>query len=121
MRKGVVGRRCTRNSGTEDSFFWNHEMACSTNSMSGDVSRANSAGRMKGVSAPKLLATSAISSLSVETITRSIFFDSFAAAIEYAMRGKPQRSAMLFFGTPLDPPRAGIMAYIPCALPVICA
>ena len=57
-------------------------------------------------------AISAISSLSVETITRSISLQDNAATIEKAIMGWPDRGRMFLPGTPLEPPRAGMIAQL---------
>ena len=51
-RKGVVGRKCTNRSGCTFSCSESQFKACSKNSLSVDVSVADSAGRINGTSAP---------------------------------------------------------------------
>ena len=65
-------------------------------------------------SAPDLYATSAISSLSVITITRSRDRTSRAVLIEWTIRGTPATIRRFFRGTPTEPPRAGIINQAVC-------
>ena len=76
------------------------------------MSPESSGGRIKGTSAPYFFAISAISSLSVETITRSISLQDNAATIEKAIMGWPHRGRMFLPGTPFEPPRAGMIAQL---------
>src|SRR5437588_20422 len=69
--------------------------------MSGEVAVANSCGRRNGTSAPYQRATSAISSLSVEQITRSKTPACCADAIAYASNGCPL-SRRTFLGGSLE-------------------
>ena len=69
-------------------------------------------GLKKGISAPYRVATSAISSESVETTTLSTSPSRracIAGSMVYAIRGFPLTSMMFFLGIPFDPPLAGIM------------
>ena len=66
--------------------------------------------RRNGTSAPNLLATSAISGSSVDTITWSKHLLWKAASIDQAMIGFPQNSRIFFRGILLLPPRAGMTA-----------
>jgi hypothetical protein len=76
---GVVGRNCTTTSGMYPSFFSSHSSACWKTGKSGVWSSASSLGRMNGTSTPYARATSAISSSSVEMMSRVRFFACFAA------------------------------------------
>src|SRR5688500_7345032 len=76
--------------------------------MSGERSPAISAGRRNGTSAPNARAISAISGLSVDTLTASSTSESSAEALEYAMRGWPPSIRTFLPGTRFDPARAGI-------------
>src|SRR5688572_9273327 len=81
------GRNCTTTSGRYPSTSSSHFSACSKSGKSVELSCANSAGRRNGVSAPCSRATAAISSSSVETITRVTNSDRFAAAMLHAING----------------------------------
>src|SRR5439155_17770204 len=72
---------------------------------------ASSFGRSR-TSAPFFLATSAISSSSVETTYRSKQHDALAASIVHEMSGFPHKGLIFFLGTPLLSPRAGVIPKI---------
>ena len=74
------------------------------------LSPDNSSLLINGTLAPYFFAISAISLLSVDTITSSNILLSIAALIEYAIIGLPQNSFIFFFGILLLPPRAVIIA-----------
>ena len=65
-----------------------------------------------GTSAPKSIAISAISSLSVLTKTISNFFDSIADFIVHAIIGLPKKSIIFLLGILLLPDLAGIIAIL---------
>lgn len=73
---------------------------------------ANSAGHLKGTSAPCFLDTSTISSESIDTIIQSIYFELTAASIVKVIRGIPQSNFIFIHGIPFDAPRAVIIAKI---------
>merc|ERR1719168_11013 len=52
------------------------------------------------------------SSLSVDTKVREMYFDFTPLAMAHAIRGFPQKSLIFLPFTPLEPARAGTMAYI---------
>jgi hypothetical protein len=84
--------------------------ACCTTGIRLMVSVASSGGRTNGTSAPHLRAVSAISSSSVETMTRSSRLASRAAPMAQAMSGRPATSTRFLRGIDFDPPRAGMTA-----------
>lgn len=81
-----------------------------------DVSCAKAAGLRNGVSAPYSFAMDAISSLSVVTMTSSIYRLFSEASIVYAIMGLSPSGLMFLPGMPFDPPRAGMIATISCVL-----
>src|SRR3972149_3230513 len=83
-------------------------MACISTSRVLLLSDASSPGRIKGTSALYCFATSAISWLSVETITLSMYLEDLACSMVYAINGLSKSFLMFFPGNPLEPPRAGI-------------
>ena len=72
--------------------------------------RPNSAGLINGTSALRAPAPSAISSLSVETMQRSIAGQSLASRVEWAISGRPASGRMFLPGKPFDPPRSSMTA-----------
>lgn len=64
--------------------------------------------------APASSAVDAIRWQSVLTMTRSTSFAAEAARIVLATKGSPPTSCRFFPATPLEPPRAGIMATVAC-------
>jgi hypothetical protein len=106
-RKGVVGwiKQTASNS---NPFFFNSPKQYNTVSTVGLLSVERCPGLRKGTCPPHFLASSAISSVSVDTIVLEIKLDFAALSKEYAMRGLHPRYLMFFLGTPLEPPRAGI-------------
>ena len=76
----------------------------------GVTSSARAASRMKGTSAPRARATSAISALSVVTTTLSKRPLPRAASTVYASRGLPRMGLTFFLGSLFEPPLAGITA-----------
>ena len=69
-------------------------------------------GLKNGTSIPKDFEILAIFSLSVLTIILLIFFELFAAFIEYSINGLLYNFLIFFCGIPFEPPRAGIIAKI---------
>ena len=68
---------------------------------------------LRGISSCSLHAEiAAISSSSLETITRSIYFEASADSIDQAMSGFPAKLRIFFLGRRLLPPLAGIIAKI---------
>ncbi len=86
------------------------DRVCHDLGRAGPQSSESSGGRRNGVSAPNCSATAAISRSSVDTITRSNNPDCRAAAMEYAIIGRPANGRMFFRGIRLLPPRAGMTA-----------
>jgi hypothetical protein len=97
-------------SGSVPSDFSRNNSAWRHANHSGLSSCDKSVGLMNGTSAPYCLATSAISSESVETMTRSIRLLASACSIDHAISGLPSSRRIFFPGNPLDPPRANINA-----------
>ena len=90
--------------------FFAQRIACFQASHSGELSFESFSGLMKGTSAPKDLATFAIFSESVETITLLIFLLLNAHFIVVAIRGILLNIQRFLFFNPFDPFRAKIKA-----------
>src|SRR5574341_1345515 len=85
-------------------------MACCTASKVVELSWASFCGLRNGTAAPHSFDTSAISLLSVVTITSSQYLDCKAASMLHAIKGLPHSILMFLPGSPLLPPRAGMIA-----------
>lgn len=112
---GDVHCRNVTNSGTVPSRAARTSRTCSSAASDEAVSPLIDAGRVI-TSAPSARAAAAISSSSVETMTRSTSRAARAAAMVCAINGLPARARTFLRGTPLEPPRAGMMAMHPGAV-----
>ena len=84
--------------------------ACNTGSKPEELSIEYFFGLIKGTSAEKDLAISAISSSSVDTITLSTLLLSRATLIDQYINGFELKGLIFFLGIPFDPPLAGMKA-----------
>src|SRR6476619_7579950 len=104
---GFVGGQKSKEPGGMAPFGARGGNACRMVESELDVAVARSPGRRNGISASNCLATAAISSEFVETITRPQLA-SIAAAITWPSNGLPQSWRRFLLGTRVEPPLAGI-------------